>query len=152
MGKPSRDSHPHEGNFLTSEDFKFLCFEMAVEFMTYEEPIPDYNTRNNSLLESALASPKQTFGGQLLYPTLTLQASILFYSLIKNHPFLNGNKRIAVMSLLSFLSINKKWIQVRPYDLYNFACKTSESLSKDKDKVLKEIEKFIRENLEAAEE
>jgi prophage maintenance system killer protein len=69
---------------LELEDFQFLCFDLAKELMTYGEPIPDYETRDDNLLKAALGSQKQTFNGNFLYPTLTDQASILFYSLIKN--------------------------------------------------------------------
>lgn len=46
-----------------------------------------------SALESALAQPQMTFGGEDLYPTLVDKAAALGYALIKNHPFLDGNKR-----------------------------------------------------------
>ena len=46
-------------------------------------------------LESALTQPQMTFGGADLYPTLVNKAAALGYALIKNHPFLDGNKRSA---------------------------------------------------------
>lgn len=46
-------------------------------------------------LESALAQPEMTFGGEDLYPTLIDKASVLAYSLCMNHPFTDGNKRVA---------------------------------------------------------
>lgn len=133
--------------WLEPEDFEFLCFDLARELMTYQEPIPDYSTRDNNLLESSLGAPKQTFAGQFLYPTLEKQTSILFYSLIKNHPFRNGNKRIAVMALLAFLSLNGKWINIDPLELYTLAIAVSESNPKDINIILKIIEKRITENL-----
>ena len=133
--------------WLEPEDFEFLCFDLARELMTYHEPIPDYSTRNNDLLESALGAPKQTFAGKFLYPNLEKQTSILFYSLIKNHPFGNGNKRIAVMALLAFLSLNGKWINIDPLKLYTLAVTVSESNPKDKKIILKILEKRITENL-----
>ncbi|MCL5784342.1 MAG: type II toxin-antitoxin system death-on-curing family toxin [Patescibacteria group bacterium] len=136
-----------ESKWLTPEDFQFLCFDLASELMSYGEPIPDYSTRENSLLESALGAPRQTYNNQLLYPTFTKQATILFYSLIKNHPFKNGNKRIAVMALLAFLSLNTKWINMEPLDLYKLACNVSESPSSDKDSILKKIEGIVTQSL-----
>lgn len=106
MRKPSGDLPLRKNTvWLTIDDFEFICFDFTREYLTFDEPIPDYSTKDSALLESALGSPRQTFGGKLLYPTLLKQASILFYSLIKNHPFKNGNKRIAVISLLVFLII-----------------------------------------------
>ncbi|MDR2787004.1 MAG: Fic family protein [Candidatus Accumulibacter sp.] len=52
--------------------------------------------RDGGLLDSALNAPFQTFGGQELYPSLVGKAARLGYSLIANHPFVDGNKRIGV--------------------------------------------------------
>ena len=62
--------------------------------------------RDRGLLESALAQPKMTFGGQDLYPTLVDKAAALGFSLIKNHPFVDGNKRIGHASMQVFLEFN----------------------------------------------
>ncbi|MFH1832850.1 MAG: type II toxin-antitoxin system death-on-curing family toxin [Candidatus Levyibacteriota bacterium] len=148
MKKPSEDSlPPRETVWLTIDDFEFICFDFTREYLTFDEPIPDYSTRENALLESALGSPRQSFDSRLLYSTLVKQASILFYSLIKNHPFKNGNKRIAVMSLLVFLSLNNRWLSIEPYDLYKFAQEVAKTESKEKDKILKTIEETIEKTL-----
>jgi death-on-curing protein len=57
-------------------------------------------------LESALAQPKMTFEGKELYPTLAEKAAALCYSLINNHPFVDGNKRIGHAAMEVFLVIN----------------------------------------------
>lgn len=62
--------------------------------------------RDDGLFESAIETPFQTFGGQDLYPTLIEKAARLAYGLIKNHPFLDGNKRIGAHAMLVFLEIN----------------------------------------------
>ena len=62
--------------------------------------------RDENLLDSAIETPFQTFGGQDLYPTLIEKAVRLGYGLIKNHPFLDGNKRIGTHAMLTFLDIN----------------------------------------------
>ncbi len=67
----------------------------------------------------------------------------LFYLLIKNHPFENGNKRIAVTTLLYFLYKNKKWLRVNNYQLYNFAKWVAESDAILKNETVAAIEKFI---------
>lgn len=146
MPKLSKDSLAHK--WLNVEDFEYLCFNFAREYLTFNEPIPDYSTRNVSLLESSLASPKQVFAGELLYPTLEKQAAILFYSLIKNHPFQNGNKRIAVIAMLVLLSINGKWLKIKPLDLYFIANKVSESKSNEMRSILRKIEKTLKLFLE----
>lgn len=62
--------------------------------------------RDENLFESAIQSPFQTFDGEFLYPTLEKKAAHLGFSLIKNHPFIDGNKRIGIMTMLTFLEIN----------------------------------------------
>ena len=59
-----------------------------------------------SALESALAQPQMTFGGAELYPTLVDKAAALGYALIKNHPFLDGNKRTGHAAMEVFLVLN----------------------------------------------
>jgi len=62
--------------------------------------------RDENLLDMSVNAPFQTFGGVDLYPTLIDKAAQLTYSLIKNHPFLDGNKRIGVTVLIIFLKAN----------------------------------------------
>lgn len=62
--------------------------------------------RDEGLLESALNAPFQSFGDTDLYPSLLEKAARLGYGLIKNHPFVDGNKRIGTHAMLSFLNIN----------------------------------------------
>ena len=133
--------------WLSIDDFEFLCFDFTQEYLSFDEPIPDYSTRNNSLLESALGSPNQTFSNKFLYPTLIKQTSILFYSMIKNHPFENGNKRIAVMSMLTFLALNDRWLSISPYKLYLLACRVAESQPRDRQKILNFVETILKENV-----
>lgn len=62
-------------------------------------------------LESALAQPRMTFGGEDLYPTLVGKAAALGHSLIANHPFVDGNKRIGHAAIEVFLMLNGFEIQ-----------------------------------------
>lgn len=57
-------------------------------------------------LQSALAQPQMTFGGEDLYPTLVDKAAALGYALIQNHPFLDGNKRTGHAAMEVFLVLN----------------------------------------------
>ncbi|MCX6807701.1 MAG: type II toxin-antitoxin system death-on-curing family toxin [Patescibacteria group bacterium] len=116
---------------------------MAQETMNWSEPIPDFSTRFSGALERSIEQPFQTFGGKQLYPGLLKKSAILFYLMIKNHPFQNGNKRIAMTTLLYFLYINKKWIKVDNQELYNFAKWVAESNPKLKDSTVGAIEKFL---------
>ena len=65
-----------------------------------------YGLRNTGALQSALAQPRMTFGGQELYPTIVEKASALGFSLIRNHPFVDGNKRTGHAAIEVFLLLN----------------------------------------------
>lgn len=62
--------------------------------------------RDIALLDSALEGAFQTFGGQELYPTKEEKGAWLGYSLISNHAFVDGNKRIGMYVMLTFLEVN----------------------------------------------
>jgi death-on-curing protein len=62
--------------------------------------------RDLGALESALAQPKATFDGTDLYPTVVDKASALAFGLAMNHPFVDGNKRIAHAAMAVFLDLN----------------------------------------------
>jgi death-on-curing protein len=57
-------------------------------------------------LESALARPAMTFGGEDVYPDLAAKAAALMHSIIMNHPFLDGNKRVGIMAAELFIELN----------------------------------------------
>jgi len=63
--------------------------------------------RDLGLLESALAQPRATFGGTDLHPTLIAKAAALGFSLAVNHPFVDGNKRVAHAAMEVFLVLNR---------------------------------------------
>ncbi|MBL7131096.1 MAG: type II toxin-antitoxin system death-on-curing family toxin [Candidatus Omnitrophica bacterium] len=129
---------------ITISDVKHISFCLAKELMSFNEPIPDFTSRFPNILESCLAVPFQRFAKKLLYRGLVSKAAILFYLMIKNHPFQNGNKRIAMTTLFVFLHLNKKWLRVDTKELYNFAMWVAQSSPKFKDESLKAAEKFIR--------
>lgn len=62
--------------------------------------------RDIGALESAVAQPRMTFDGEELYPTIVEKASTLGFSLIQNHPFIDGNKRTGHAAMETFLVLN----------------------------------------------
>ena len=62
--------------------------------------------RDVGLLESALESPFQSYGGEELYPSIQAKAARLCYGLVKNHAMIDGNKRIGCHAMLVFLALN----------------------------------------------
>jgi len=132
---------------ISLKEVEFIAFVLAKETLSFNEPIPDFATRFPNILESCLAAPFQTFAKKVLYHGLVSKASFLFYLLIKNHPFQNGNKRIATTTLLVFLWKNKKWIEVDIKEFYMFILWVAESQPLFKDETVSAIEKFLKKHL-----
>lgn len=128
---------------LTIKDVEYVAYRLAKETMSWSEPIPDFSTRYTNSLERCIGAPFQTFDGRQLYPGLIKKAAILFYLMIKDHPFQNGNKRLAMTTLFIFLFQNKKWMKVDTKELYNFAVWVAESNAKLKDDTVRAVETFI---------
>ena len=129
---------------LTVKEVEQVAFKLAKQKMIGNEPIPDFKTRFPNILESCLLVPFQQFDKKPLYKGLTGKASILLYLMIKNHPFQNGNKRIAMTTLLYFLYKNKKWLEVDAKHLYRFTVWVAESPAEVKKSVIEAVEKFIK--------
>jgi len=65
-----------------------------------------HGVRERGGLESAIARPRMTFGGEDLYPGIADKGAALWHSLVMNHPFVDGNKRIGAMAAEFFLGLN----------------------------------------------
>jgi death-on-curing protein len=89
--------------FLTIEDLLFL----------HRDQIARYGgtagLRDLGLLESALATPAASFGGNYLHEGLPHMAAAYLFHIAKNHPFLDGNKRTALAAAIAFLGLNR-WV------------------------------------------
>lgn len=132
---------------ISLADIEYLAFRLAREVMAFNEPIPDFATRFPNKLESCLAVPFQTFSAKSLYPSLLDKASILFYLMVKNHPFQNGNKRIAMTTLFVFLYYNRRWLKVDTKEMYNFTMWIAQSPAPLKSEAVKAIRKFLKSHL-----
>lgn len=129
---------------ITVKEVEYIVFRLAKEHLSFDEPIPDFSTRFPHILESCLLTPFQKFSGKSLYPSLISKASMLLYLMIKNHPFQNGNKRIAISTLLVFLHKNSKWLKVNSQSFYNLTVWVAQSPAELKEAVVMGIETFIR--------
>ncbi len=132
---------------LTIVEVEELAFELARKHMEFDERIPDFSSRFPGTLEGCIAVPFQQFFGQDPYPTLATKASILFYLMVKDHPFQNGNKRIAITTLFILLYKNGKWLQVDMADLYQFTVSVAESNPKDKNLMVAAMTGLISTNM-----
>jgi death-on-curing family protein len=132
---------------ITLKHVEYISHKLAIEILSFNEPIPDFSTRYPHKLESCIAAPFQYFGGKSLYTGLVGKAAILFYLMNKNHPFQNGNKRIAMTTLLVFLYMNKKWLNADPMALYNFGMWVASSPAGLKKGTVQAVEDFIHQHL-----
>ena len=82
-----------------------------------EETGGSIDVRDEGLLESALESAFSCFGGQEFYPTKEEKGARLGYALISNHAFVDGNKRIGVYIMLTFLEVNGIRLEYSDEDL-----------------------------------
>ena len=73
--------------------------------------------RDEGMLDSALNAPFQTFAGKDVYPSLQQKAARLCFGLVKNHPFVDGNKRIGAHVMLVFLALNGIELQYTQIEL-----------------------------------
>ncbi|MBQ7761717.1 MAG: type II toxin-antitoxin system death-on-curing family toxin [Clostridia bacterium] len=85
---------------------------LSLHEMISQQTGGDPNIRDVGLLESALEGPFQTFGDVELYPTLLEKGVRLGFSLISNHPFVDGNKRIGMLVMLVFLEVNGIFVKM----------------------------------------
>lgn len=81
--------------------------------------------RDSGALESALARPFQTFGGEDLYPDFFTKAAAIGESIIMNHPFIDGNKRTGYVLMEAILRFGNIKIIAENDDLYNFVISIS---------------------------
>ncbi|MEG4504672.1 type II toxin-antitoxin system death-on-curing family toxin [Microcoleus sp. F6_B4] len=101
---------------------KFLSLDEVLEL--HDDQISSFGgtpgVRDEGLLESALAQPQATFGGQFLHRTISEQAAAYLYHIAMNHPFIDGNKRTAFAVTDTFLRLNGCTLNLtddRAYDL-----------------------------------
>lgn len=82
--------------------------------------------RDAGLLESALAMPAMQFGGEFLHPDIFEMAAAYLFHLAKNHPFCDGNKRVALHAAFVFLRMNGQRLVLDPGDLHDLAMAVAE--------------------------
>ena len=88
--------------YYLSQDEVLTLHRRIIETSGGSDGVRDYNG-----LESAIAQPRMTFDGQDLYPTVVEKAAALCFSLIQNHPFVDGNKRVGHALMTHFLRENE---------------------------------------------
>jgi len=85
-----------------------------------------HGIRDIGLLESAIAQPEASFGGQYLHADIFQMAAAYIYYLVMNHPFVDGNKRVGLEASLIFLEINDESLIANDAELVDLVLKTTE--------------------------
>ena len=84
-----------------------------------------HGIRDIGLLESAIAQPEASFGGQYLHADIFEMAAAYLYHLVMNHPFVDGNKRVGLEAALIFLEINNENLKASDQELVDLVLKTT---------------------------
>ena len=104
-----------------------------------------FHVRDAGLLSSAIARPRTTVFGEDAYPDLATKAAALFESLVRNHPLLDGNKRLAVVLTWTFLLNNGFRLEHTEDDAYDFTIAAASG-----ELTLQEIREWLSSHLRPA--
>ncbi|MBI2069033.1 MAG: type II toxin-antitoxin system death-on-curing family toxin [Elusimicrobia bacterium] len=91
--------------------------------------------RDQGLLESAIYRPRASFGGQDLYPDLFSKAAALLHSIVKNHPFVDANKRTGFEAMRLFLRINGWDIKATEEEKFQWILSVASGSKPDEQKI-----------------
>lgn len=122
---------------------KFLSFDQVVKI--HDSLIREFGgslgIRSKELLDSAINRMQASFDGEDLYPTIFEKASSLLQSLVKNHPFVDGNKRTTLESVDVFFKINDFEANLDQEEIEDVVLKVAQSQLK-----FEEIAQFLKKN------
>jgi death-on-curing family protein len=143
--------HEKDIRHLNEKEVTGIHYALVEDFEKHEDPISPSGVRDSNLLNSALFRSQTSIGKENKYPTVELSGAALLYGLIHDHPFHNGNKRSALVSLLVFLDENGFVLECNQNDLFKFVLKVAQhKVSKDgsenPDSETMEIARWICQN------
>lgn len=122
---------------------KFLDKETILTF--HKDQVKTYGgkqgLRDEGLLESALAQPQASFGGEYVHSSIFEMAAAYGFLICKNHPFFDGNKRTALVAMYTFLFVNGYRLQANKKSLYAVIMDLANGKIKKE-----ELAKFLEEN------
>ncbi|WP_022881725.1 type II toxin-antitoxin system death-on-curing family toxin [Gryllotalpicola ginsengisoli] len=104
----------------------------------------DAAVRELGLLESAIARPQASYAGEELYPTVPLKAAALMHSIAKNRALVDGNKRLALSALLTFLWMNGFQLTMSNDEAYVFTKQVASGVLDDAEAIAGVMEANIR--------
>ncbi|HLC07641.1 MAG TPA: type II toxin-antitoxin system death-on-curing family toxin [Candidatus Babeliales bacterium] len=107
--------------FLTLEDVKLIQINQINRYGGL------HGLRDENLLDSAINYPRATFDQKYLHPDIYHMASSYMYAIIKNHPFLDGNKRTGLIVAILFLAYNDIFIDAQDDELFDLTVSMAQS-------------------------
>jgi death-on-curing family protein len=119
VGKPERTS------LLSANIVEAIHWKLVHDFSKSRDPIDPPGVRDRALLESAVFRPQTSLGEEDKYPTVSMAGAALFHALVHNHPFHNGNKRTALVSLVVFLDCHGYVLRLTEDQLYDYVLQLS---------------------------
>jgi death-on-curing protein len=124
----------------------FLTLQEVLDLQTHQ--IARYGgsmgVRDLGLLESALAMPQAQFGGEFLHEDIYMMAAAYLFHITKNHPFVDGNKRAGLATMILFLNLNGLKLQADKNEVGDLVLAVAQSQT-DKE----QIAAFLRQNTTA---
>lgn len=124
-------------------DFLELAEVLYIHADQIERYGGDASIRDAGLLESAVAMPRATFGGEFLHRDLYEMGAAYLYHIVQNHPFVDGNKRTGTATALVFFEMNGVAIDADEDELVALVLDVAQGLA-DKAR----IAEFLRANSE----
>lgn len=115
-----RAQQAQEFRTLRSDEVLEIHRALVEDFATTPDPIDPPGVKHPDLLESAMSRQFTSWGGEPKYKTLAHMAAALFYGLALNHPFHNGNKRTALVSLICLADANNLNVTANEDELFDF--------------------------------
>lgn len=106
--------------YLHAKDVIEIHNVLVRDFKSSKDPIEPPGVKSYDLLESAMFRPKTSLGSSNKYPSVAMAGAALLHALIHNHPFHNGNKRTALVSLIVFLDKNGWVLTIGQDELYEY--------------------------------
>jgi death-on-curing family protein len=104
--------------YLDECDVLSIHQKLSDLFAAENDPISPSGLRDANMLGSALSRPRTSLGGTEKYKSVDAKAAALLHSLVKNHPFRNGNKRTALVALLVFLRRNDRRLEASESEIF----------------------------------
>lgn len=134
--------------WLTERQFEAALLQMITSHnrLGFPEPIPFPDRERIARAAGIVVSANEPVFGRWRYHSLSGKASYVFYELIKQHVFFNGNKRIATYFLLHLLEQHDFILDMPPAALADLSVTVAESLAADREKVIKRTQRIITRN------